>query len=171
MEDAGLSIARGEALPPLSRLRMADVLAEGAAQFPERDALVSVWQRRTLSYAGLEAEAARAAAALLARGIRAGDRVGIWSANRIEWVIVQFAVAKIGAILVHVNPAFRQAELEYTLRHSGCKAVFLIPDSGEKINVFVTIPSALAEISMLTYLMVVGVKTPKQSEQRVLAAA
>ena len=61
---------------------------------------------------------------LLARGVRAGDRVGIWAPNCAEWVIVQFATAKIGAILVNINPAYRSHELAYVLEQSGLRTLF-----------------------------------------------
>ena len=65
------------------------------------------------------------AAGLLALGLKPGDRIGIWSPNNIEWVIAQFATAKAGLILVNVNPAYRKAELGYTLRKVACKALIL----------------------------------------------
>src|SRR5207244_8218978 len=65
--------------------------------------------------------------ALVAAGVRKGDRVGIWSPNNAEWVIVQFATAKAGAILVNINPSYRAHELEYALRQSGCSLLILAP--------------------------------------------
>jgi fatty-acyl-CoA synthase len=127
MSSRGLSIAQGGLEPPLREISMAQLLSEAAKRYPKQDAVVSVWQQKTLTFEQLEAEAHNAAAALLAYGIGAGDRVGIWSANRIEWLIVQFAVARIGAILVNVNPAYRQTELGYVIGHAKCKALFLAP--------------------------------------------
>ena len=63
------------------------------------------------------------ASGLLALGVEAGDRVGIWSPNRAEWLLTQFATARIGAVLVNINPAYRLAELEYALNKVGCKAM------------------------------------------------
>ena len=63
------------------------------------------------------------ASGLLALGIEKGDRVGIWSPNRVEWLLTQFATARIGAVLVNINPAYRLAELEYALNKVGCKAI------------------------------------------------
>src|SRR5213076_1538233 len=68
----------------------------------------------------LDEQVERTARALLAAGARKGDRVGIWSPNNAEWVIVQFATARIGAILVNINPSYRAHELAYALRQSGC---------------------------------------------------
>jgi fatty-acyl-CoA synthase len=63
------------------------------------------------------------AAGLLTLGIGKGDRVGIWSPNRVEWLLTQFATARIGAVLVNINPAYRLAELEYALNKVSCKAI------------------------------------------------
>src|SRR5205085_6749240 len=78
-------------------------------------------------YAELDAEVERCARGLLALGVARGDRVGIWSPNNAEWVVVQFATARIGAILVNINPSYRQHELEYALRQSGCSVLILAP--------------------------------------------
>ena len=95
-----------------------------AARFADRPALVSRHQDVRLTYAELDAAVDAAAAGLLRAGIRAGDRVGIWAPNCAEWVIVQYATAKVGAILVNVNPAYRTHELEYVLRQSGVRLLF-----------------------------------------------
>ena len=95
-----------------------------AARFPDRPALVSRHQDVRLSYAELDAAVDAAAAALLRAGIAAGDRVGIWAPNCSEWVVIQYATAKVGAILVNVNPAYRTHELEYVLRQSGVRLLF-----------------------------------------------
>jgi fatty-acyl-CoA synthase len=95
-----------------------------AARFPDRDALVSRHQDERLTYAQLDAAVDAVASALLREGVQAGDRVGIWSPNCTEWVLVQYATAKVGAILVNVNPAYRSHELEYVLRQSGARLLF-----------------------------------------------
>jgi fatty-acyl-CoA synthase len=95
-----------------------------AARFPDRPALVSRHQDVRLTYAELEAAVDAAAAGLLRAGIAAGDRVGIWAPNCSEWVVIQYATAKVGAILVNVNPAYRTHELEYVLRQSGVRLLF-----------------------------------------------
>ena len=98
-----------------------DTLADTAARFGDRPALVSCHQGLRFSYAELDAEVDRLARALLAAGLERGDRVGIWSPNRAEWALVQYATARIGVILVTINPAYRTSELEYVLRQSGCR--------------------------------------------------
>jgi fatty-acyl-CoA synthase len=92
-----------------------------AARCAGRDALVDVPAGRRWSYAELKRDVDALAAGLLGAGITKGDRVGIWSPNRAEWVLVQYATAKIGAILVNINPAYRTSELEYVLRQSGAR--------------------------------------------------
>jgi fatty-acyl-CoA synthase len=95
-----------------------------AARVADRPALVSRHQDVRLTYAELDAAVDGAAAGLLRAGIAAGDRVGIWAPNCSEWVVIQYATAKVGAILVNVNPAYRTHELEYVLRQSGVRLLF-----------------------------------------------
>src|SRR5579872_6337103 len=90
-----------------------------ARRFPDRDAVVSTHQGIRLTYSALRRAVEEFARGLLALGVQHGDRVGIWSTNNAEWVIAQFATAKIGAILVNVNPAYRTAEVSYALQQSG----------------------------------------------------
>src|SRR5215469_6408033 len=88
-------------------------LRRTAARFPTNEAIVVPHQRYRATYAELVAQSEEIARGLLARGVTKGDRVGIWSPNRYEWVITQYATAAIGAILVNINPAYRTNELEY----------------------------------------------------------
>ncbi|WP_439651128.1 AMP-binding protein [Nocardia panacis] len=92
-----------------------------AAAFPDREALVDRPSGRRWTYRELVADIDALASGLLAKGIGKGDRVGIWSPNCAEWFLVQYATAKIGAILVNINPAYRTGELEYALRQSGIR--------------------------------------------------
>jgi fatty-acyl-CoA synthase len=121
-----LSYAFGGDAPPLRERCIGQVLDDAAAQYPDGDALIVCHQGRRYSYLELRAEVERAARGLLSLGVAAGDRVGIWSTNSAEWVITQFATAKIGAILVSVNPLNRARELEYVLRQSECQTLLLI---------------------------------------------
>jgi fatty-acyl-CoA synthase len=95
-----------------------------AARFGERPAVVSRDQGARLTYGELDAAIDAVASGLLGAGIAAGDRVGIWAPNCLEWVLVQYATAKVGAILVNVNPAYRSHELGYALRQSGVRLLF-----------------------------------------------
>ncbi|WP_093268815.1 AMP-binding protein [Saccharopolyspora shandongensis] len=92
-----------------------------AARFPDRDALVEFATGRRWSYREFVAEVDALAVGLLDAGIGKGDRVGIWAPNRAEWTITQYATAKIGAILVNINPAYRMHELEYVLNQAGVR--------------------------------------------------
>ena len=90
-----------------------------------RPALVVRHQEVRLTYGELREKVDQLAAGLLALGLEPGDRIGIWSPNNMEWVLTQFATAKIGLILVNINPAYRLSELEYALNKVGCKALIL----------------------------------------------
>ena len=117
------SYVHGSAAAPLLGVTIGESLNRAAARFGDRDALISVHQGIRLSYSGLRQAVDRAARGLLRLGIERGDRVGIWSPNRAEWVITQFAAAKVGAILVNINPAYRRRELEFALNQAGVMAL------------------------------------------------
>ncbi|WP_250005990.1 AMP-binding protein [Actinoplanes sp. M2I2] len=116
-----LSYASGVSELPLLGETIGANLERTVARFGEREALVDVAAGRRWTYAELDADVNRLARGLLARGIGKGDRVGIWAPNCAEWVITQYATAKIGAILVNVNPAYRTHELRYVVEQSGLK--------------------------------------------------
>ena len=117
--DPTLSHTRGESEPALIEQTIGDNFDETVARFGDREALVDVAQGRRWTYAQLQADVDRLARALLASGVRTGDRVGIWAPNCSEWTMVQFATAKIGAILVNINPSYRSHELQYVLGQAG----------------------------------------------------
>ena len=119
----GLSHVRGATQPPLSRQTIAGLLADTAARWPDRPALVVRASGVRWTWREFDAEVTTLAAGLQALGLHAGDRLGIWSPNRTEWVLAQFATARLGVILVNINPAYRLAELEYALKVSGCRAL------------------------------------------------
>ena len=100
-------------------------LRRTVAQFGDCEALVVRHQQYRATYAELWDQTTSAARGLLARGIRKGDRVGIWAPNRAEWVVLQYATARIGAILVNINPAYKTAELAYVLQQSGATMLLL----------------------------------------------
>src|SRR4030095_7506753 len=101
------------------------MLDDIATDFGADEALVSVFESRRLTYAEFREEANRCARALLAIGIGRGDRVGLWATNCTAWVLIQFATAKVGAILVNLNPAYRLAELEYALNQSEASCLII----------------------------------------------
>jgi fatty-acyl-CoA synthase len=116
-----LSYSSAIAQTPLLGETIGENLERTVAAFGDREALVDVPTGRRWTYHRLNEDVDRLALALLARGIEKGDRVGIWAPNRAEWVLVQYATAKAGAILVNVNPAYRGHELEYVVKQSGMR--------------------------------------------------
>jgi fatty-acyl-CoA synthase len=119
------SYVSGPSQVPLLGETIGANLRRTVERFPDREALVVAHQRYRATYRELWEETSIVARALLVRGVRKGDRVGIWSPNRHEWVILQYATARIGAILVNVNPAYRVHELEHVLRQAGVSTLVL----------------------------------------------
>ncbi|HKV36612.1 MAG TPA: AMP-binding protein, partial [Pyrinomonadaceae bacterium] len=122
-----LSYVHGACDVPLIGETIGDLFDRVTEKIPDNEALVSCHQGLRYTYRQLQAACDLLARGLMACGIQKGERVGIWSPNYAEWVITQFATAKIGAIMVNVNPAYRVHELEYALRQSGCRALIVAP--------------------------------------------
>jgi len=116
-----LSYSSARAETPLLGETIGANLERIAQQFPDRDALVDVSTGRRWTYAEFDDDVDTLALGLLDLGVEKGDRVGLWAPNCAEWTLVQFATAKIGAILVNINPAYRTHELAYALNQSGCR--------------------------------------------------
>src|SRR5262245_56866989 len=123
-----LSYTSATATKPLIGQTIGDNLEATVAQYADNEALVVAHQGVRLTYAQLNEQVDLVARGLLAMGLQKGDRVGIWSPNHAEWVLTQFATAKIGVILVNINPAYRTHEVEYALRQSGCRMVVAATD-------------------------------------------
>jgi fatty-acyl-CoA synthase len=121
------SYVHGASPVPLLGETIGQNLDRTAARVPDNDALVSVHQGVRMTYAQLHAAVEEVARGLLALGIEPGERVGIWSPNNAEWVTLQYATAKAGAILVNINPAYRTSELAYALGQSGVSTLVLAP--------------------------------------------
>ena len=119
----GRSHVVGGKTPALRYETIPDALRETVSRHGRRNAVVLPKEGRTLSYEELDREVDALAAGLLALGLEKGDRVGIWSPNRLEWILTQFATARFGAILVNINPAYRPVELEYALNAVECRAL------------------------------------------------
>ncbi len=115
------SYTRGLQDKPLLAMTIGAAFDQTVARFAEREALVVRHQQLRYSWAQLAEQVERCARALLALGMQPGERLGIWAPNCAEWCIAQFASAKAGVILVNINPAYRLSELEYALKHSGCR--------------------------------------------------
>ncbi|MEU3820690.1 AMP-binding protein [Streptomyces sp. NPDC030392] len=114
-----LSYAHGTGGTPLLGDTIGANLARAVERFPDREALVDVPSGRRWTYAEFGAAVDELARALLASGVERGDRVGIWAVNCPEWVLVQYATARVGAVMVNINPAYRAHELAYVLNQAG----------------------------------------------------
>jgi fatty-acyl-CoA synthase len=113
---------------PLLETTIGADLEATASRVPGREALVDVPSGRRWTYAQLNDDVDALAAGLLVKGIQRGDRVGIWAPNCPEWVLVQYATARIGAILVNINPAYRSHELEYVLNQAAVRRLFTVEE-------------------------------------------
>src|SRR6202050_2725954 len=120
-----LSYASGPSSLPLLGETIGENLRRTVARHGDSDALVVPHQDYRATYRQLWDEISLVARGLLSRGVTRGDRVGIWSPNRFEWVVTQYATARIGAILVNINPAYRTTELAYALEQSGVSFLIL----------------------------------------------
>jgi fatty-acyl-CoA synthase len=121
------SYARGDTSAAMLDETIGANLERAVERFGEREALISCAQGRHYTYAELGAAVDELARALMAAGLATGDRIGIWSPNCVEWTLVQYATAKLGAILVNINPAYRTSELEYALKQSDCRMLVAAP--------------------------------------------
>ncbi len=118
-----LSYTHGASGTPLLGETIGANFERTVARFPDADAVVSRHQGIHFTYAELNEGVDRLARALMAAGLGPGDRLGIWSPNCVEWLMLQYATAKAGVILVNINPAYRTTELEYALEQSGCRVL------------------------------------------------
>jgi fatty-acyl-CoA synthase len=123
-----LSYSQGLGTTPLLGETIGANFDRAVATYPDRDALIARHQGLKWTYRELGMAVDKTAAWIASLGLAKGDRMGIWAPNCAEWVYVQFATAKLGVVLVNVNPAYRTTELAYALRHSGCKALVAAPE-------------------------------------------
>jgi fatty-acyl-CoA synthase len=120
-----LSYSQGADNPPLIDLCIGQVLDQAAALHPDSPALILCQEALRFTWSELQAEVERTARGLIALGFAPGDRVGIWATNISQWVLMQFATAKAGIVLVNLNLRFRSHELEFVLQQSGCKGLVM----------------------------------------------
>src|ERR1019366_2383715 len=125
LERKSLSYSQGLGATPLVGLTMGELLDRTVARFPQPPALIVRQQDKRYTYWEFLREVERAARGLLGLGIQKGERVGIWATNCAEWVVTQFAVAKVGAILVNLNPAYGSGEFERALQQSRCSTLLM----------------------------------------------
>src|SRR6185369_16529695 len=104
---------------------LSQALADAAARWPSQDALVVCHQSVRLTWSQLDREVTRVARGLAGLGLAPHDRAGIWASNCVEWILLQYAAARAGVVLVNVNPAYRSHELRYVLQKSRIRALFL----------------------------------------------
>jgi fatty-acyl-CoA synthase len=123
-----LSYAHGAHEQPLLGETIGHNLERTAARVPDADALISCHQGLRFTYAQFNDAVDRLAGGMLAAGLTKGDRVGVWGPNRAEWTLAQYATAKLGLIMVNINPAYRVTELEYVLGQSGCRWILAAPE-------------------------------------------
>ena len=148
------SYSHGASPHPLFGETIGENLRRVATAHPGADAVVEAFSGRRWSYAQLDADTDTLARGLIASGIGAGERVGIWSPNCAEWVLLQYATAKAGVVLVNINPAYRSHELAYALRQSGVKHLvsaqtFKTSDYRAMID---EVRGGLGELDRVTYL-------------------
>lgn len=120
-----LSYTCGTSLEPLLGMTIGDKFDQTVDRYPDNEALIVHHQDIRWTYAQFKDQVDNCARALMAVGLKKGERIGIWSPNRYEWAVTQFATAKMGAILVNINPSYRLHELEYALKQSECSMIVI----------------------------------------------
>ena len=153
--DPALSHTAGPTVPALLEQTIGDNLDATVARVPDHDALVDRASGLRLPYAELGVQVARLARALVAAGLEKGDRIGIWAPNCAEWVLTQFATAKVGAILVNINPAYRSHELTYVLGQAGIRMLVLAP-SFKSSDYVAMVEAARPQCPALEQVFVIG---------------
>ncbi|MEH6814574.1 MAG: AMP-binding protein, partial [Motiliproteus sp.] len=146
MKDSLNSYTRGPTDTALLTLTIGDMFDQTVAQYPDNPALIVPHQNIRWSYRELQQQVNQCAKAMISLGIEQGDRVGIWSPNNAQWCISQLATAKIGAILVTINPAYRLHELEYALNHSQC-SYLIAADKFKDSNYSLMLQQLLPELN------------------------
>jgi len=154
----GTSHVKGAIDPPLAHITISELLHDTAKNYGEREALIFPSYR--LTYSDFNREVDALAKGFLALGLKKGDRLGIWAPNRLEWVLTQFATARVGVVLVNINPAYRLSELEYSLASVGCKALVLA-QSTKNSNFLQMIRSLIPEIDICSKTKLFSAKLPK----------
>jgi len=153
-----LSYASGTSALPLLGETIGANLARTVARFPDRDALIDCVDDRRWTYAELDRDVDRVARGLMALGVEKGQRVGIWAPNCAEWVLVQYATARVGAVLVNVNPAYRTHELSYVLRQSGV-SVLVTVESFKTSDYVAMVGEVRGDCPALEHVVVIGTGT------------
>ncbi|WP_210516220.1 AMP-binding protein [Hymenobacter terricola] len=153
MQVPTLSYLSGPSTTPLLGETIGENLRRTVARYPRQEALVVAHQGYRATYRELWAQTSQLAKGLLALGVAAGERVGLWAPNRSEWVVTQFGSARVGAILVNINPAYRASELQYVLNQSGCR-VLLLAAKFRQTDYVALLASVRAECPALEHVIV-----------------
>ncbi|MCG8494260.1 MAG: AMP-binding protein, partial [Sneathiellales bacterium] len=119
----GKSHVRGDNQPALLNKTIPEIFKDTAARYAQKGAAYFEQSQDRLTYQELERQVDQLASGLMDLGLRKGDRIGIWAPNRLEWLLTQFATARLGLVMVNINPAYRLSELEYALNKVECKAL------------------------------------------------
>ena len=143
---AKLQAFTGDAAPWVDGLTIGQALRETARRFPQRDAFVFCNPLVRMTWAEFDAMVDRVSRGLLAVGFVPGDHFGVWATNVPGWLLLQFATARIGVVLVNINPAYRASELKYALRQSDVRGLALI-DTYKSSNYFEMINEACPELA------------------------
>lgn len=151
--NSNLSYASGASSYPLLGETIGENLKKAVAKYPQQEALVSIQQNYRATYTEFYSQTEEIAKALIRLGLEKGDRVGIWSPNRAEWTLLQFATARIGLILVNLNPAYRENELEYVLKQADIKAVFAA-EKFKSSNYKLMLDNVFDKIESLKYIVI-----------------
>jgi fatty-acyl-CoA synthase len=148
------SYAHGTSETPLLGETIGACLNRIAAEFGDRDALISCHQRIRYTYRELHREVERVACGLLSLGVERGDRVGVWSPNCAEWLIAQYALAKAGAVMVNINPAYRLRELEHALSQSGVSVLIAAQAfrGADYVDMLEHVATKLSSLKTVVYL-------------------
>jgi len=141
------SYTKGSTEPRLLTLNIGEAFNEAVEKYGNKEALIVPFQNVRLGWKDLKEQIDNVTKSLINLGIGHGDRVGIMSPNRSEWLISQVAISKMGAILVNINPAYRLSELEYVLKHSGCKWI-ICPDSYKNSDYFGMMDKLVGDLSV-----------------------
>jgi fatty-acyl-CoA synthase len=149
------SYASGTSELPLLGDTIGANLERTVARFGDREALIDCPSGRRWTYAELDRDVDRVARGLLALGVQQGDRVGIWAPNCAEWVLVQYAAAKIGALLVNINPAYRTHELSYVLTQAGV-TVLVVAESFKTSDYVAMVEQVRGDCPALAHVVVIG---------------
>jgi fatty-acyl-CoA synthase len=154
LSSSQLSYSHGNSLQPLLGETIGANLTRIAAAFPGQEVLVDVPTGRRWTYAQFDADTDVLARGLIRAGLAAGDRAGIWAPNCAEWVLVQYATAKAGIILVNINPAYRSHELGYALRQSGVRMLISAEafKSSDYRGMIDEVRDGLADLEQVIYL-------------------